>query len=124
MNAIISVLRRLRQEDCEFKDSLGYMAQPFLKKFFFKSGNKLDANPSYLGGQNWEDQFEASLGKVSETPFQPIAGFSGMRLSFQASGRFISGGSWYRACPYKTVSETPVNGKMQGSGMHLTSLEQ
>lgn len=29
---IISELERLKQEDCEFKDSLGYMMSPCLKK--------------------------------------------------------------------------------------------
>jgi hypothetical protein len=40
-------------------------------------------NPSYLGGWDWEDHgLSVSWGKkVSETPSQPIAGWSGMLLS-------------------------------------------
>lgn len=29
---IIPTFRRLRQEDCKFKVSLGYLARPYLKK--------------------------------------------------------------------------------------------
>jgi hypothetical protein len=30
-------LRMLRQEDCQFEDSLGYITRLYLKKFFFKN---------------------------------------------------------------------------------------
>jgi hypothetical protein len=29
---VISAIKRLRQEDCKFKNSLGYMVRPCLKK--------------------------------------------------------------------------------------------
>jgi hypothetical protein len=42
-------------------------------------------NPSYMGGRDWKHQgLRQTRGKkVQETPFQPIAGYSGLRLSSQ-----------------------------------------
>jgi hypothetical protein len=63
---VISALQRLGKEDHKFKESLGYIVRPCLKK---KKNRK--ATPVILASWeagNWEHQFKASRSKMFERP--------------------------------------------------------
>jgi hypothetical protein len=52
---IILAFRRLRQEDCEFKDSLGYIVNSCLKTKVLPGIERYTYNPRYLQGREHED---------------------------------------------------------------------
>jgi hypothetical protein len=75
--SVIPTLKRLRQEDLEFKVSLGYVARSCLKKT--KTSQALVAhsyNPSYSGDRDQEDcglkpaRANSSRDPISKSPSQ------------------------------------------------------
>jgi hypothetical protein len=70
---VIPTLGRLRQEDCEYKVSLGNKARFYLKKIKKEGRGPCALMPLILATQEIEI-WRQPRQKVHETPSQPIAG--------------------------------------------------